>query len=376
MKIIQVVPSIVAESSGPAYSVPGLCRALADQGGDVELHVLDTVPEGKRNYAVCTYPRHSFPHSAFGRSPEMFATLKKECQSADIIHNHSLWMMPNIYPEFARRETSCKLIISPRGTLSPWAFNRSKWVKKIAWWLGQKDALMNADMLHATSVKEYNEIREFGLTQPVTIIPNGIDLPLISSSKGLRRKLVFLGRLHPVKRLDVLIKSWQRIAPKFPDWDLLIVGPDQHEYAKKLKHLSLEVKDSRITFTGELNGGKKLEVLSNADLFILPSHTENFGMVVSEALSAAVPVICSKGAPWAGLVENNAGWWIDIDVDSLSACLEQALIRSPEELSKMGMNGREWMQRDFSWSRIAEKMAVAYQWLLQGGPVPEWIKVN
>ena len=170
MKAIHFVPSIADEASGPSYSVPALCAGLATCGVDVELHVTGMQEGHESSYpTVC--------HKAEGKlcvSPALKAMLKEE-QSADVYHTHSLWAMTNVYPvKFRSHKT--KVIAAPRGTLAVWALNRSKWKKRAMWLAFQKRALLQADCLHATSEKEYQEIRDVGLSQPVAIIPNGIDI--------------------------------------------------------------------------------------------------------------------------------------------------------------------------------------------------------
>lgn len=370
MRIIQVVPSIALESSGPSYSVPGLCGALAEQGGDVELHVLDPVSELKRNYTVVTYPRHTFPHPALGRSPEMLLGLKRACRSADIIHSNSLWMMPNIYPEIAARGTRCKLITMPRGTLSEWALQRSKWKKSIVSLLGQSRALAKTDMFVATCNEECREIRAYGLKQPIAVIPNGIEVDDVPPKGRKERRLVFLSRIHPTKGIDLLLRVWKSLQSDFPDWSLSIVGPDQHAYAQSLKELSVGLGCERVSFVGELNGRHKIDYLASSAVMVLPTHSENFGMVVAEALAAGIPVICSHGAPWKGLVEKQCGWWVPLSENDFAETMRISMRMPLNELSAMGGRGYEWMKSDFSWPAIGRQMMNAYEWLLKAGPRP------
>jgi len=301
MKVIQVVPFIGDESSGPAYSVPSLCRALSAIGVETELHVLAPLPQSVHDINCFSYPRHIFPHYALGRSPEMLRGLKDACKRNDIIHNHSLWMMPNIYPNLAVSGTKCKHVVTPRGTLSQWALKRSSIKKKFISLLGQTAALSNVTMFHATCLAEYNEIRAYGLKQPVAVIPNGVDLPIIgpyiNKEKKERRRLVFLSRIHKKKGVDVLISAWGLICDKFPEWDLHIAGPLNSNYAVNMKNMASVKAQGRVFFEGELCGYEKHRFLRSADIFVLPTFSENFGIVVAEALANATPVICTRGAP-------------------------------------------------------------------------------
>ncbi len=171
MKVIQVVPSISAESSGPSYSVPALCQGLASVGCDVSLHFLDAVPSQLADvpYQVTSYPRRELGLRNLGRSPVLFAGLMGAARTAEIVHNNSLWMMPNVYLSWVvqrlrqRKENPyLKLVTAPRGTLAPWSLAKGKWKKLIFGALFQYSALCLTDMFHATSEKEYAEIRTVG----------------------------------------------------------------------------------------------------------------------------------------------------------------------------------------------------------------------
>lgn len=374
-----VVPYIGNAASGPACSVPALCSALTENGVHVRLHVLSPLPERVFNFEVQKYRWHLFPHKRIGRSPEMRRGLRQAAASADILHTHSLWMMPNIYPAKAVRGTNCRLVVTPRGTLSKWALSRSRWVKKIVWALGQKSVLESADCLVATADSEYREIRALGLHAPVAIIPNGVDIPEFpeeQKSQGGRRHLLFLSRIHATKGVDLLIRAWVQLQDRFPDWEVQIVGPLKGQYPQQMQSLAESLGAERITFPGELCGQEKSHAYLSSDLFVLPTHSENFGIVVAEALSHAVPAVVSKGAPWQGLESESCGWWIDIGVGPLVECLGEAMSKSKGELAEMGARGREWMQRDFSWDRIGQMMLKTYEWLLRGGEVPPWVRTD
>ncbi|MBQ9693276.1 MAG: glycosyltransferase [Kiritimatiellae bacterium] len=181
MKVIQVVPSIGKESAGPSYSVPGLCRGLQTNDVTTELHFLDAIPEHLLDvtYQVENYPRQDKIN--LGWSPKMLQGLKRTCQTADIIHNNGLWMMPNVYPLWACKGTKCKLVVAPRGTLAEWSLKKGWLKKKIFGWFLQNAVLRHADMFHATCEKEYEEIRAQGYKQPVAIVPIGMDLPTLAT---------------------------------------------------------------------------------------------------------------------------------------------------------------------------------------------------
>lgn len=383
MKVIQVVPSISAESSGPSYSVPALCQGLASVGCDVSLHFLDDVPSQLANvpFQVTSYTRRELGLKNLGRSPVLFAGLMEAARTAEIIHNNSLWMMPNVYPSWVvrrlrqRKENPhIKLVTSPRGTLARWSLAKGKWKKRIFGALFQYPALRLTDMFHATSEKEYEEIRDQGYKQPVAIVPIGMDVPEVEShvkeDVGRVRKVVFFGRLHKVKGVDRLVRAWEEVAQG--GWELVIAGPDCG-MLEVLKRIVAEGDVPRVSFVGEINGSAKYDFLAGGDIYVLPSDTENFGVTVAEALASGTPVIASQGTPWQGLEKERCGRWIPIGVEPLAAALKEMIAMSDEERAAMGARGREWIRRDFSWKGIGAQMKSAYEWLLGHGDRPEWV---
>lgn len=379
--IVHIVPSIANEASGPSYSVVRLCESLIEEGQNVTLATLDWVPTSSSSSPdlLQRFPLGIGPRR-LGRSPAMKEWLKKQASSdsIEILHNHSLWMMPNVYPGKVARNHNIPLVISPRGTLSEWAMSSGSKIKSLFWPFLQKPVLDSTTCFHATAYSEYEDIRRLGFKQPVVIIPNGIDIPSQKYQETLTnakeyRTLLFLGRIHPIKGVDILLKAWDAISPRFPDWRLQIVGPDNSGYLPQMQLLASQLGLERVEFSGPLLGNEKVKAYQKADLFVLPTHSENFGVTVAESLAVGTPAIVSKGAPWEGLKTRLAGWWIDLGVDPLVACLEEALSSSNETLSVMGKNGQEWMIEEYSWDEIARKLDRAYRWILGDGRKPDWV---
>lgn len=379
MRVDHVLTSINEQASGPSHSVPALCEAVGAQGVDVRLHVLAPSPE--REYAhmrLLQYPRWPVIPRLAASAP-MRRSLREAAGSADILHNHGLWEMPNVYSDRATRRTRCRLINSPRGSLIRRAMSRSPWLKKVMWTYGQGRAIRASACLHATSEAECDEIRQLGFRMPVSIVPNGIDIPERPSGDldprfNGRRRLLFLGRIHPIKGVDILLRSWRALQESFPEWDLELVGPDNVGYLAQMRELAQALGVERVEFRGSLFGDQKNEAFRHASLFVLPTQTENFGMAVAEALASGVPAIVTKGAPWEGLEANGCGWWIDHGEGALTDCLRTALALSPETLRQHGERGREWMKRDFSWDRVGRMMHATYLWVLGGGTPPDWVR--
>lgn len=373
LRVTHIVPAISNEASGPSYSVVRLCESFVADGQDVTLAALDWAPMLEQPAFLKTFPLGLGPRR-LGRSPAMKRWLAAESGSMEVIHNHSLWMMPNVYSGQIARQYKIPLVVSPRGTLSEWAMQSGSMVKKVFWPLLQYPSIVHATCFHATANSEYEDIRRMGFRQPVAVIPNGIDIPeLLPKVEKDRRTLLFLGRIHPVKGLDILLPAWGEVQNRFPDWYLKIVGPDNRGYLTEMQRLANELRLQRIEFSGALFGDKKWRAYRDADIFILPSYSENFGMSVAETLAAGTPAIVSKGAPWSELNTHNAGWWIDIGVDPLVACLEQALEKSRDTLIEMGLHGRKWMEEDYSWEHVGTQLIETYLWILHGNNKPTWI---
>jgi glycosyltransferase involved in cell wall biosynthesis len=376
LKAIHVVPGIGNESSGPSYSVVSLCRSLQDAGVATTLAVLQesghaALPDFVKSFPVSGYPIR------LGGSSKMRRWLRDTLQSSqvDVVHNHSLWMMPNVYSCNAAKRANVPLLVSPRGTLSARAMSNGSRIKKVFWPLVQRPALNHVACFHATAHSEYEDIRHMGFSQPVAIIPNGIHIPeLIHAERTHVRTLLYLGRIHPIKGLDSLLPAWAAVQKKFPEWQLRIVGPDSSGHLAQMKALATRLKLERIEFTGPLIGSEKQKAYTNADLYVLPTYSENFGMTVAESLAAGTPAIVTKGAPWQPLDEKQAGRWIDTGTDALIACLEEMLDKSQTDLDLMGLNGRNWMLSDYSWEDIARRIMATYDWIIGKSSTPEFVK--
>ncbi len=380
MNVCHVIPHIDQEASGPSYCVPRLCQSVAACGTEVELACLAArgeIPDVK----LTLYSQWSFP-ARFAVSISMAVSLARKAWLVDVVHNHSLWSMVNVAAGWVVPGRRAKLVASPHGTLSAWALNRNSTLKRMMWPL-QRRVLSRADLLHATSEEELKEIREQGITAPVAVIPNGIDLPVVPAG-GVRddtniRTLLYLSRIHPIKGLDRLLHAWVQLQSSHPKWRLVIAGKGEATHVEEVRVLADKLGVKRVEFPGPIYGEAKAQAYFAADLFVLPTYSENFGMVVAEALAHSCPAVVSRGAPWSGLVAEGCGWWVDNSVEKLTAALDAAMLLPDDQLATMGLRGRAWMERDFGWMAIGQKMDAAYRWLLAGKSAstkPEWIFVD
>lgn len=301
--------------------------------------------------------------------------------SVDVVHGHGLWCGASVAAAALARQLDRPLVVSPHGMLEPWARRHHGCRKWLAWALAERAAVGGADLLQAMSEPEAMSCRAAGLRQPIVVYPVGIEIPGPLSTQGDRHEIrpgsrprtcLFLARLHPVKGLAMLLEAWAQVQPT--DWRLVIAGPDQRGYRASMERLAsqLGIAD-RAAFVGPVHGAAKAHLLAAADLFVLPSHSENFGVVVAEALAAGAPVITTTGTPWGLLPAHGAGWWVSPDVASLAAAVEEATLLPAVALRDMGERGRALARERYDWSAIAATSGNAYRWLVHGGPAPSAI---
>ncbi|TWT78414.1 D-inositol 3-phosphate glycosyltransferase [Posidoniimonas polymericola] len=200
------------------------------------------------------------------------------------------------------------------------------------------------------------------------MIPNGVDLPPEEESSvqaSDRRYALFLSRIHVKKGVRELLEAWVAVAPD--DWELVIAGQDEQGIMRRLN------LPPRVRYVGPIDGSEKWSLYRNASLFVLPTYSENFGVVVAEALMAGLPVITTHGAPWECLESERCGWWIPMEPGPLRETLRDALATHPDELQAMGRRGQTVVAQRFSWPEIARQMVDVYKWMVRGGSPPECV---
>ena len=296
----------------------------------------------------------------------------------DVVHIHGIWSPALIgrWQQWWSLRVPCAVTV--HGMLEPWALAHKKFKKRLAWMVYQRRILQSASLLHGTSERESSSYRKLGLRPAISTIPWGIDLADTENLKAEELKIeeriaLFVGRLYPVKGLPLLLDAWARVQPE--GWKLRLVGPDEagHRTELELQVERLGLSGS-VAFTGPLSGEALAEEYRQASFFVLPSHTENFGMVIGEALAHGVPVITTQGAPWELLESEGCGWWVPVSVDGIEQALSDATKRSPKELSAMGARGRAVVEERFAWDRIAGEFVDCYRWLLGEGPKPSCVE--
>ncbi|MFX0212068.1 MAG: glycosyltransferase [Candidatus Hodarchaeota archaeon] len=385
MKVVNVYHNLNPEHGGPARTIPKLCRNLAAQSCSCSILTLKLDLNGCSDLAegVNIIQRDTLWSALIA----LKSLICSQGQTVDIIHLNVAWVPLSWLCFKIAKYYKVKIIVSPRGSLDPWSlkYNLIKRIKKkTAWFIYARRIYEGASCIHVTSDDEMKYVRGLNLKVPICIVPNGIDVEEFSkvpdkriineifSTVSEKRILLFMSRIHPKKGLINLAYSWKHIASKFPNWCLIIAGPDEQGHLAEVKATIGET--DRVHFFGQVLGEKRIALYHAAELFALPTFDENFGLVVAEALAAGVPVITTKGAPWQELEKNKCGWWIDIGSEPLEATLKKALSLKSDKLAAMGRRGQDLVAKKYTWSQIATDMMSVYNWLLGKNPCPSCVK--
>ena len=374
MHVVHFVENLNRSSGGPSRSVPLLAAHAAaagcqcsvvyeDRGQDST--ALDHMKSGLRFVPV---------------TREKLTDLKTFSKTMSLIDNisafhiHGLWRNTSRLPSNYARRHGLPYVISPRGMLEPWAMAHKPIRKQLAMMLYQRRILAGANCLHATSTTEAMNLRAAGWTNKIVVIPNGTEFPdttseEISPSVDRQRTMLFMSRIHPVKGLPMLVDAWARVRP--PGWRCQIVGPDAAGHLADVRERCRRNNVvSDFEFLGPVDGNQKWNLLRSSDLLVLPSHSENFGIVVAESLACGTPVIATRGTPWKSLAEHRCGWWIEGNTEALGGAIAEATALSDAERQSMGRRGYQFSRKEFAWDQIGRKMVSLYDWILGNAVAP------
>jgi glycosyltransferase involved in cell wall biosynthesis len=238
--------------------------------------------------------------------------------------------------------------------------------------------LNKAACVHATCTEELQHLRNLGVKSPIAVIPNPINIPVNSSYSTLysQLRIGYLGRVHSRKNIERLLYVWDKLNLNKTDAELVIIGDGDKVYMDFLKSEQARLNLENVIFTGFLTGEAKENALNSLSYLVVPSDFENFGMIIPEALIKGIPVIASKGTPWEELNTHRCGWWVENDVDTLSATIQKAIDTPENERIEMGKRGQELVKNNYSVEVVAKKMIRLYDWILNGGEKPEFVYDN
>ncbi|MEG4800848.1 hormogonium polysaccharide biosynthesis glycosyltransferase HpsP [Microcoleus sp. ARI1-B5] len=393
MRILQIIPSISLVYGGPSQMVLGLSAALASQGIDVTIITTDSngdigqppldVPLNqplKQNGYQIIYFRCS-PFRRYKFSLSLLQWLNQNARQFDLAHIHALFSPVTTLAATLARYHNLPYIIRPCGMLDPADLQKKKQLKQIYGRLLERPNLAGAAAIHFTSKQEAKISERFGLGDrgkmpvPPDFLPQDLVIPLGVRAglfpKRLRESqvpiILFMSRIEPKKGLDLLIPALESVLVSGIEFQFVLAGsnPQDADYETQIKE---QIQNSPLgkytTITGFVSGNFKNELLTNADLFVLPSYYENFGIAVAEAMAAGVPVAISDRVHISEDIQQaEAGWVGPLEVGAIASLIKSALL-NPEERKRRGLNGKEYAEKHYNWDAIARQTIDAYQQIL------------
>ena len=394
MKVLCVIPYYypATQYGGPIASVHGLNKSLVKQGIDVSVYTTDMGIEDRVEVGgtvvvdgvKVTYFKHagsigSIGLGGWGFSPGITMAIKHNIAEYDLVYINVLWSYPAAIACHYSRIYSKPYVIATRGMLYGYTMGKKAWKKWPYYHLIAKRYMRNASAIHYTTHDEANQCHDrLGLLNKAIVVPNGIDPDeysnkefadaeggIVSQLAG-KRVILFLGRVHWIKGLDILAKAFGLIARNRDDVHLLIAGPDENGYKKKIqKLLDDEEVLGKVTFINMLKGEEKRRIFSISNIFVLPSYSENFGIVVIEAMASGVPVVVSENVGVSDDVrKEESGIVVSLDSKQLAAGL-QKLLDNPDLGVRMGEQGRKVVKQRYAWDKVAGSMIEVFNQIVK-----------
>ena len=362
-------------AGGPAFSTYNTMRGLNAIGVDTHVLMYEMEKNGKLigNDVPIHFAKKPIEH-IFSYSP-FYKKEIKACGDFDIYQAQGVWLY-NTYALVDVAQKLCKpYVITPRGMLYPQDIAKSKpWFKKMSLKMRLLNDLNNAACVHVTCEDERMHCRNLGVTAPIAIIPNPVEIKDYPCKKEDKvRRIGYIGRLSPRKNVEGLIRAFADFGEKAEDAELLIIGGGDEAYESFLKHEVERLHLSNVVFAGFLNGEEKDKALASCSVIAMPSEFENLGNVILEGLVRRIPCIATTGSPWKELNERECGWWVEYSQEAITAAVEMALEVSEEQLARMGNNGRRLMEERYSVEAVAECFERLYMWILGKAKKPEFI---
>jgi glycosyltransferase involved in cell wall biosynthesis len=381
MRVVQIIPSISLVYGGPSQMVLGLSAALAAAGVDVTilttnsngdngqppLNVPLNIPVEQDGYQIRYFSCSPFRRYKF--SLPLLQWLAKHAAEFDIAHIHALFSPVSTAAAWVARSQNLPYILRPLGTLDPADLKKKKLLKKLYGWLLERPNLAGAAGIHFTSTLEAQVSERFGVVTKDLIIPLGVkflktDISPVSAAQSSVPQILFMSRIDPKKGLNLLLPALEKLVAEGLNFNFILAGSNPQDPGYEAQ-ISQWIKSSnlsdRTTITGFVSGKEKAELLQNADLFVLPSYYENFGIAVAEAMAAGIPVVISQGVYiWEEVEKAAAGWVTNLEINALSETLRLAL-QDAGERQRRGKNGQQYAQTSYSWQAIAQQTIQVYR---------------
>ena len=383
---LQVLPHLDPVYGGVSAVVPRLARQLASQEGvRIQLAAFCGADEAQpANQEILNPTVWPLSRSAWAFNSALRKQFSDLISSSDGVHIHGLWESSTFIAASAARKARVPYVLSAHGMLEAWAL-ANKRVKKALYAAAiEHRNVARAACLHALTHAEALDYRKFGYAGPIAVIPNGVEAepsadPALfferyPQAQG-KQLLLFLGRIHYKKGVDLLVKAWSEVADFFPDAVLVLAGPDSEGTLAQVENTvtRLDLSD-RVIFTGMLDAPLKWSALAASSYFVLPSYSEGLSVAALEAMSMGVPLILSEQCNLPQVAESGAGLQIQTSVPSLARALHTALGTSPGKHYVFSAEARALARREFGWGSVTERMAELYRWI-SGGPVPRHVEL-
>lgn len=361
MKIIHFVPSIDRTSGGVGSYMQLLAKEL---GKLCELYIVTAntehqlkIENAEVRYIPCNIGQYSAMKKEWNR-------ILNEIKP-NLVHVNCCWMPCCALVQKWSQRKGYKVILTPHGMLEPWIMKRNYWTKKIpALLLYQKAAIKRADCIHATAESEKQNILKLGYNKKIEVIANGIDVDNIKIKDNWKRNknILFLSRIHVKKGIEFLLEAASSLKSQLEGYTITIAGEGEQTYISSLKSKTIELGiDKMVNFCGGVYGEKKWELYRKADVFVLPTYSENFGIVIAEALASGTPVITTKGTPWNDLNIIQCGWCINIGLQPLISALNDFLGLSDKTIQEYALRGRSLVENKFDIKKIAKDFICLYK---------------
>lgn len=369
MRVLQAVPSLAPQDGGPSAVARGLSDALAAKGLSVDLAT--TVDPGEADWPTAV-PCHRFvrwSNGSFKYSPGFGRWVRENCRSFDLLHVHAVFSYPSMAAAAAAARIGIPYIWRSAGSLSRWSLQQRSWKKRLALKAGLETLIRRATLIHCTSAAEAREVEEQFPGVATVAVPNGVGERLFAASREESKTIVFVGRLHPKKRVDLLIRSFHASAASRNGWSLVLAGHGDPDHVRHLREVASE-GSGQVRFAGWVDGDERIDLLRKAALFVLPSRDENFALAAAEALACGVPVIVTRNVAIVDdVIAYGAGWSVEPDEEAIAARIDQACADG-EERQARSMAARRLAQDRYRWERVAEAVCALYEQILSRKSVP------